>query len=141
MVKGRKLTAKEQSQVLKDNPQARVRVFKQLLQHLRAGYSIECFGPLSEITIKKYLATYPEEFIGEDMVQAMRDGQLGWETIGRKQSDGSCMGNSRSWFYNMAHRYGWTDKIDVRATHEGNMQVNIVNYSSKTNKASKPDNV
>ncbi len=60
----------------------------------------------------------------------MREGRQAWEEIGHKQANGQCLGNSRTWFYNMANRYGWRDKIEVEAEHKGQVQVQVVSYAS-----------
>ncbi len=134
MRKGAKLTAKQVvDKSLKDSAYRR-ELFAKLCQHIKAGYSIDCFSELDNVTILRYLKEFPEEFVQSELDCALRDGKLGWETIGRRQADGSCLGNSRSWQYNMANRYGWRDKQDVANEHKGDVKVSIVSYTG----ASKP---
>lgn len=129
-MKGKKLSAKETKSKLEASAEFRKRVFKDLLIHIRSGKSLDCFGPLSEVSIREYLKTYPKEFCGEQLDEARRQAKDGWEAIGRKQADGTCMGNSRSWYYNMANRYGWAEKQEVKQEHSGGVSVNIVSYAS-----------
>lgn len=129
-MKGRKLTLLEKQEKLETDAKERERVFKLLLTHLGKGYSMDCFVELSANTIKRYLNTFKEEFVQEELDTAIREGKQTWETIGARQANGQCLGNSRSWFYNMANRYGWRDKIDVEAEHKGQLAINIVSYAS-----------
>ena len=127
----KKLSRKERTEMIKSNPKYRAQMFSDICSHLRDGYSLDCFGPLSEQSILDYTKLYPEEFVFEDLVEARREGKEGWESIGRDQATGKCLGNSRSWYYNMANRYGWRDKIDIEAQHSGQVQIEIVNYATK----------
>lgn len=130
-MKGKKLTAKERREKLEADISERRKVFRELCDHIASGLSLESFGPLSDVTIKKYLSLYPEEFIEEELKDAMRRGRSYWESIGKRQANGDCLGNSRTWFYNMANRFGWREKLDIEAEHKGSVNVNVVNYSSK----------
>lgn len=130
-MKGKKATSKERIEKLGQDKNERRKIFKELCDHIRAGYSLDCFALLSDVSINKYLKLYPEEFCQEELHDAMRQGKQGWEDIGRKQANGSCLGNSRSWYYNMANRYGWREKLEVEAEHKGQVQVNVVSYASK----------
>lgn len=106
----------------------RRKCFKRLLVHLKNGYSLDCFGDISNETIQEYTKKFPLEFNLDELVEAQRLAKLGWEEIGRRQSDGRCLGNSRSWYYNMAHRYSWTDKAQLQVEHTGGVAVTVVNY-------------
>lgn len=129
-MKGKKITNKELRERIESDKTLREKVFKELCQHLRGGYSLDCFETLSCGTIEKYIKLYPEEFDEEDLVKAMRQGKQGWENIGRRQAEGTCLGNSRSWYYNMSNRYKWSDKQEVKQEHSGNLQVSVVSYAS-----------
>lgn len=131
MARGVKLGARERKVKLANDPVFRRAVFKDLLRHIEAGYSLDCFDQLSEIAIKNYLITYPEEFIEEELADSIRKAKGYWEGLGTRQANGSCLGNSRSWFYNMANRYGWQDKIDIKAEHAGQVEVSIINYATQ----------
>lgn len=111
------------------NKELRRKVFKNLLTHVREGYSIDCYSPLSADTITLFLTKFPDEFIGTELEKALRDGKQMWEGIGIRQSDGRCLGNSRSWYYNMMNRYGWSDKAQVKQEHSGSIKVEVVNYA------------
>ena len=129
-MKGKKMGAREELALLESSSVYRRRVFKDLIAHIVKGMSIQCFSTMGEQMIFNYMTRFPEDFIASDLDKAMRDGQEGWENIGRRQAEGSCIGNSRSWFYNMAHRYKWSDRVDVTTEHKGEVKVNIVNYGS-----------
>ncbi len=92
---------------------------------------MDCFGPLSEVSIRKYLKVYQDEFIQEELDAALRESKTYWEGIGRRQANGECLGNSRSWYYNMANRFGWREKIDIEDEHKGQVSVNVISYASQ----------
>ncbi len=129
-MKGKKLSCQERTEKLERDASYRKQIFKDLLVHISKGFSLDCFSALSENTIRTYIKQYPTEFVQEELEQAMRDGKESWEQIGYRQSNGSCLGNSRSWFYNMAHRYKWSDRVQVEAEHKGQVAVNVVSYAS-----------
>jgi len=129
-MKGKKVSCVERTRRAEQDSKERSKIFKELCDHIKSGFSLECFAPLSAPTVKKWLKTYPEEFIEEELEQAYRLGQSGWEDIGRKQATGQCLGNSRSWYYNMANRYGWREKVDIQAEHKGQVNVSVVSYAS-----------
>lgn len=118
-----------------NNKEDRIVICEELCKHLIEGYSMECFGMISKFRLDKLIGAHPEEFPRESLDKARQLGQQGWESIGKRQADGRCLGNSRSWFYNMANRYGWRDKVDLQADTKGSLSVQVVNYSSRTNAA------
>lgn len=130
-MKGKKLSYKEKVAVLREKAEERRKIFKALCKHVGQGYSKECFTELSRHHIEEFFEKYPLEFCVEEFNIARQEGQAYWESLGRRQSDGTCLGNSRTWFYNMAMRYGWTDRVEVKAEHKGAVAVNIVNYGSQ----------
>jgi len=130
MSKRKRLSSSERGRMIAESPELRKKIFERLLEHVRNGYSLSCFDELSEVSVRKYLKTYYEEFIEEDLDEAMRTGMQRWESIGKRQAEGSCLGNSRSWFYNMANRFGWREKVDIKAEHDGNMNVNVISYAT-----------
>lgn len=129
-MKGKKMTHSERKLKLEFDKTERRKVFRELLIHLQKGLSLQCFGPLSDSSIYEYCKKYPEEFNQQELQEAIRDGRDWWENIGRSQANGSCMGNSRTWFYNMANRYGWRDKLDVESDNKHALNVNVVSYAS-----------
>jgi hypothetical protein len=129
-MKSKKMSASERKAKIEKDKIERRKVFKELCDHVRQGYSLDCFGPLSDTSIRTYIKSYPEEFVEEELALAIRHAKAYWEQIGRRQSDGSCLGNSRSWYYNMANRYGWRDKVEIEAEHKGQISVNVVSYAS-----------
>lgn len=139
-MKGKKMTGTERRVKAERDAKERSKIFSELCSHVRNGYSLMCFPPISEHTVRKWLKEYPEEFIEGELELAIRAGQVGWEEIGRKQSNGSCLGNSRSWYYNMVNRYGWREKVDIAAEHKGQVSVNVISYAtSKTSQDSGED--
>lgn len=132
MAQGKKSSSAERRYKMICDPSARKKTFELLLKHVRAGFSMDCFPQLSDKSIEKCLKEYPEEFIEEDLIEAMREAKTFWEGLGRDQANGKCLGNSRSWFYNMANRYGWRDKVDVESKQSGEVKFNVVNYATPT---------
>ncbi len=140
-MKGKKLSARERRIKAENDAGERRKIFGELCSHVRDGYSLDCFEAISWPTIQKWLELYKEEFVQEDLDNAMRKGKSGWENIGRKQANGECLGNSRSWYYNMSNRYNWRDKVDIEAEHKGNLQVQVVSYAtSKPSRDGDSDN-
>lgn len=129
-MRGKKLSYKERIAKLAECRDERQKVFKELLAHIRDGKSLDCFSALSEMSIWNYIKDYPDEFVKEDLEQAVRDAKDYWEDIGRRQSNGSCMGNSRAWYYNMANRYNWSERSKVEQDVKGSVSVSIVSYAS-----------
>ncbi len=138
-MKGKKLSVKERLVKLEQDKCERRRIFKELCDHVSAGLSIESFGPLSETSIRKYLVSFPEEFCQEELDEAKRKGKAYWEGIGKRQASGDCLGNSRTWFYNMANRFGWREKLEVEAEHKGGINVNVISYASRKPSTDKPE--
>ena len=117
---------KEKLEKLSSSAEERKKCFKELLKHIENGFSMDCFEMLSEVTIYEFMKKYPSEFCEGELQEAMRKGKLGWERLGRRQSDGTCLGNSRAWYYNMVNRYGWRERQEIKAEHAGQVQVNVV---------------
>lgn len=130
-MKGKKVSLTERQGKLEADSIERKKVFKELLTHIESGYSLESFPQLSPNTIRGYLAKYKDEFIQEELDAALRKARGYWEDIGKRQANGQCLGNSRTWFYNMANRFGWREKIEVEAEHKGSINVNVVSYATR----------
>ena len=113
---------------LRDSQKLREECFELLIEHIESGYSMDCFEFFSEPTLFEFVKIYPE-FNLPRLENSIRKAKAGWEKIGHEQATGKCIGNSRSWFYNMAHRYGWSDKVQVDANVKGNVNVSVINYS------------
>jgi len=128
-MKGRKLTQREINKKVQEDKLFRNMIFKELVKHLEKGMSLDSFEWISRATLNELMKRYPDEFNDDDLEHARRLGRDSWERIGLRQALGECLGNSRTWFYNMANRYGWRDKIDVESEHKGQVQVNVVNYA------------
>ena len=129
-MKGKKQSYKDKVARLRENAGERGKTFKNFCQHIELGYSKDCFGELSVHHLEEMFQKYPLEFDVEEYKLAKQKGKAYWESLGRRQADGTCLGNSRTWFYNMSMRYGWSDKIEVKAEHKGALAINIVNYGS-----------
>jgi hypothetical protein len=109
---------------------ARRDLCRRLCDHLSKGYSMECFAEISTNSLKSLLKDYREDFDMEKIDMAVQAGRQAWEQIGARQASGSCLGNSRSWWLNMAVRYGWTERQAVDVAHSGQVAVSVVNYAS-----------
>lgn len=125
----KKLGAKERLESLRSSKDARAQVMEGFLRHVRAGYSTDCYEEASISTIKMLLKDFPGEFDEEELLEAERAGKRGWEQIGRRQADGSCLGNSRSWYYNMSNRYGWSDRSKVEQENSGAITVTVTSFA------------
>lgn len=130
-MKGKKLSSKERIERLESDKSERRKMFGELCKHVSKGFSLDCFPPLSVVSIRKYLQTYPEEFVQEELDNAARDGKVYWEGIGHRQAQGECLGNSRTWYYNMSNRYGWSDRQHVETEHKGAVSVNVISYATQ----------
>ena len=129
-MKGKKLSGKDRKARLAGDPTERRRIFKDICVHLSTGYSLDCFPDLAIECIQGYIKSYPDEFVQEELEEALRRGKVYWEGIGNRQARGDCLGNSRSWQYNMINRYRWSDRLEVDAKMSGSMDVSIVSYAS-----------
>lgn len=130
-MKEEKLGPTKRAEEIAKDAELRKRIFKRLCKHLEAGYSMNCFDELCKRSVEKYLTLYPEEFIQEELDEAIRKGMCYWETLGRRQADGTCLGNSRTWYYNMSNRYGWSEKQQIETDNKHSVSVNVVSYASQ----------
>jgi hypothetical protein len=129
-MKGRKMTIRERQQLMRTSAIERRKVFRELCEHVAKGYSVECFPELQAKMLGDYQKLYPEEFVQEELDVAKQRGQRMWEGLGHAQASGNCLGNSRTWYYNMSNRYGWRDRVDVKAEHSGGVQFSVVSYAA-----------
>lgn len=129
MTKSKPLSAREKRERLEKDVEYRKELFRKLQDHVAQGFSVSSFEHLSEHSIKKYCEEFPEEFLIDDLEESMRKSKTFWEGIGLAQAQGKCLGNSRSWIYNMANRFGWREKQEIEAKHEAQVQVSIVDYA------------
>jgi hypothetical protein len=130
--KERKLSYDERLALFNGNAEYRKKLFKGLCKHLSEGYSMDCYKGMSLTAIKEAIKKYPSEFDERELIEAEGEGKNWWESIGRQQANGSCMGNSRTWYYNMAHRYKWSDRQTIDANINGQVSVNVINYAKPT---------
>ena len=131
MVKGKKLSHKERKDKLERDETERRRLFKALCAHVGQGLSIGSFSECHDDTLRDMLKRFPHEFDREELEIALREGKKWWETVGKNQALGTCMGNSRTWYYNMTNRYGWTDKAQIDTNVKGEVSVSVISYASK----------
>ena len=106
----------------------REKLTRNFLEHLSAGYSKESFGEISKKNLQKLLSSVDENLL----CQALARGRHTWESIGKRQAEGVCLGNSRSWILNMINRYGWAEKLQIEADVKGALKVEVVNYADTT---------
>lgn len=130
MAQGKKQTVRERLAKARESSAERSKIFKELCQHIRDGFSLDSYGLLGEKSIKEWLETYPKEFISEDFDAAINEGRQLWERIGKQQANGTCHGNSATWKFCMTNKYRWVDKLDVSADVRGAVSVEVINYSS-----------
>ncbi len=130
MTKGKKLTQNEYYGELLASESERKRLWKELCAHVSRGKSLKCNVLIAMPLFEKLRVLFPDSFDESSLLISMQKGQDLWEELGHKQANGSNLGNSRTWFYNMANRYGWRDKIDIEAEHKGSIAVSIVNYGT-----------
>lgn len=129
MAKGKRRDSKDLISLARNDSALRKKLFADLKRHIVAGYSLDCWDVMGQLTIEDFLTKYPEEFDAEELLAAQRKGKLGWENIGRRQAEGTCLGNSRAWYYNMAQRYGWSERQQIDLKHDGQVNVAIVSYA------------
>ena len=130
MTKSKQLSAREKRERLEKDVEYRKELFRKLQDHVAQGFSVSSFEHLSEDSIKKYCEIFPDEFRRDDLEESMRKSKTFWEGIGLAQAQGKCLGNSRSWIYNMANRFGWRERQEIEAKHDAQVQVSIVDYAS-----------
>ncbi len=130
-----KITQRAYGSQLQESSEEREKLFKKLLDHIAQGFSLESFPECSEKVLKKMFECFPIEFCQEEMDVALKKGRHFWEKVGKDQSLGKCLGNSSSWKFNMSAKYGWTDKVDVRAEHTGAVAVQVVSYAASCESA------
>jgi NADH:ubiquinone oxidoreductase subunit F (NADH-binding) len=131
-MKGKRNSITDIEKKLEENKEERKKIFKKLCEHVGAGKSIESFSELCDDTIYSYFERFPEEFSQKEYKLALKKGRDWWEETGKRQASGSCLGNSRTWQYNMINRYGWRDRVEVDADIKGNVQVQLVNYNQSS---------
>jgi len=103
-------------------------VFQELCKHVESGSSPQGFEWISPNTAVKYFDMYPEEFRKDRYEISLRKGFDWWESVGKRQTLGTCPGNSRTWYYNMSNKYGWSDRQQIQSDSKVTTQVQIVNY-------------
>lgn len=120
---------KTRRKALEEDPAYRAWIMQKLCSHLREGFSVNCFGVIARKTLERCIKNHPNEFDLEEIESAIEEGQLAWEKLGRAQARGECLGNSRTWFYNMCNRYNWSEKSKVEAETKQAVCVQVVNYA------------
>lgn len=125
------LSFKERQKQLREDPIERRKMFERLLKHVEAGFSIDSFAEITKNSLQEWFKTFPDEINEEELTFSLKKGMHMWENIGKKQSTGECLGNSQAWRFNMGARYGWSDKIDLKAEHSGSIAVSVVSYASQ----------
>ena len=131
MSKGKKTTMQDRVARAAADQSYRRGLCAELCRHLASGYSVKSFCGTTPGHISRLRAEYPDDFPEDEIELAIACGQDSWEKIGRRQAEGSCLGNSKSWIYNMSNRYGWRERTDVSADVRQAVSVSIVDYSTK----------
>lgn len=122
-------TYRERREALKDDENYRAWLNKRLLQHLREGFSVQSFGILDKTTMAEAIKNHPESFDMREIEGAIDEGMAMWERLGYAQANGKNLGNSRTWFYNMANRYGWSERSKVDVDAKQAVTVQVVSYA------------
>ncbi len=136
MRKGKALDSVELLAQCREHTATRRELWADLCKHLSGGFSLRCYPKLGEDSIGELSKSYPIECPWAKIIDAQRQGEADWEMLGKRQANGTCLGNSRTWYYNMSHRYNWTDRIDIKAEHSGAVSVNLVQYGTPANNVS-----
>lgn len=106
----------------------RIWAFNELCKHVESGSSPQGFELISPNTAIAWFDKYPEEFDRGRYEISLRKGFDWWESVGKRQTLGTCNGNSRTWYYNMSNKYGWSDRQHIESNAKVTTQVQIVNY-------------
>lgn len=84
--------------------------------HIRQGFSMDCFPEASARTIRHYAKAYPEDFPAEKLEAAAREGLLVWEQLGLQGAKGEIAKfSATAWMFNMKNRAGWRDRQETRS--------------------------
>lgn len=121
------LSTQQRKKLLESDSDYRSWVFKKLLTHISGGYSLESFPWLGKDKIESLMEWAPE-FDREALEEALRKNLHLWESIGKKQSTGELIGNSRSWYYNMCNRHGWRERAEIKQETTSNLKIEVVRY-------------
>lgn len=82
--------------------------------HIEQGYSKKSFEECCLFTINRYIADFPEDFVGIE--EAYRKNLKFWEALGIDGTAGNIKNfNSRSWEFNMKNRFreDWADSKEI----------------------------
>lgn len=111
----------------------RQKVFKDLIEHVENGLSLDCFPPCDRKTIQSYVEKFPIDFPTEKLKEAEREGRRKWEALGGSLAQGKSKGNPTAWIFNMKNRYreDWHDRSEVDHTTGGDKI--IMNISPSKN--------
>jgi hypothetical protein len=121
-------TYRERRNALEDDEQYRTWIHKKLLAHLREGLSAQCFGIIDKTTMAEAIKNHPESFDLREIEHAIDEGQAMWEKLGHAQANGKNLGNSRTWYYNMSNRYGWSERSKQEIDSKQAVTVSVVSY-------------
>lgn len=95
-------------------------VFEKILEHVRSGYSPDCFPGIGIKTIWLYIEKFPDDFPAGELMAAGREGLYGWQRIGRSQALGrgdAAKGKTAALFMFMENLYRWMHRQDL--TNDG----------------------
>ena len=131
MAQGKKMGVRERLARARENASERSKLFRELCQHIKEGFSIDSWGWMRPELVEEWFKTYPCEFIQDDFAKASSEARHMWEQIGKGQSNGTCHGNAQAWKFNMTNRFKWVDKINIDADIKGAVSVEVVSYASQ----------
>ena len=110
-----------------DSTPIRKDFWKDLCEHLEAGYSLNSYPHASEMTIYKYATDFPEDCPVSALEEALRHGRKMWEKIGLGGATGKINKfSAAAWIFNMKCRYGMVEKIEVSGPNGGAITQAVV---------------
>jgi hypothetical protein len=131
MAQGKKMGVRERLAKARECKAERSKLFKELCQHIREGFSLDAWGWMRPELVEEWLKCYSQEFVAEELQRAVSDAKQMWEGIGKHQAQGLCHGNAQSWKFNMTNRYKWIDKVNIDADIKGSVAVEVISYASQ----------
>lgn len=119
----------ERRKALKESSDYRRWIGERLCQHLASGFSAKSFAEISPKALADVMQKHPMDFDFEALEAAEAEGMRYWESLGRDQSSGKCLGNSRAWSFWMSARYGWTTQARVETDVKQKVEVQVISYA------------
>lgn len=107
-------------------PAERKIVFLALLKHLEHGLDQDSFEHCDWITVKTYIADYPEEFIPDDIARARRLGRQVIEKLLFNQALGKTKGQAAAAIFLAKNKLRYVDRVQLSGDPDNPVSVTIV---------------